>query len=62
MGQFIENKPVSCNVCGNYPIHGREETYRANRVTIHECRWACDRCGNLIRVDENRVDEKQTGN
>ena len=62
MGHFIENRPVSCNMCGNYPVHGSEDTYRQQKVTIHECRWVCSRCGNLVRVDESRVDEEKTTN
>lgn len=62
MGNFIENRPVSCNVCNNYPIYGREETYRMNKVTIQECRWVCSRCGNLVRVDENRLDDEKESN
>lgn len=62
MAQFIENRPVSCNMCGNYPVHGREDTYKTREATIHECRWTCHRCGSLVRVDENRIDEEKTSN
>jgi len=62
MAEFIENRPVSCNVCGNYPIYGQENKYKANRVIVHECRWVCHRCGNLVRVDENRINEEKENN
>lgn len=58
MGELIENRPVTCNVCGAYPIYGREDTYRANRVIVHECRWVCGRCGNLVRLDEKTEEER----
>jgi hypothetical protein len=55
MGEYIENKPMGCNVCGNYPIFGQENSTEVGDNVIIECRWICDRCSNVVRVDEKAV-------
>ena len=62
MAEFIENRPVTCNVCGAYPIYGQESTYRDRKDIVRECRWVCSRCTNLVRVDENRTHEEPKTN
>lgn len=51
MPEFIENRPMPCSICGNY-VQGTESSYTVKSGVMHECRWICGRCGNLVRVDE----------
>jgi len=55
MAEYIENRPVSCSSCGNYPVYGQESSTEVKDGTLLECRWTCPRCGNLVRVDEKVV-------
>jgi hypothetical protein len=57
--QFIENRPIGCNMCGYNPVFGREDTYKRGRSIVTECRWVCPRCNNLIRVDENESSQEK---
>ena len=59
MSEFIENKPIGCNMCGYEPIYGQESTNNNKNQTIFECRWVCPRCGSLVRVDEKVVNEEK---
>jgi hypothetical protein len=55
MAQLIENRPIGCTFCGCSPVFGKDE-YCGN---IHEVRWVCPRCGNLLRVDEEVINEAE---
>ena len=57
MGNFINNRPVSCIYCGMVNNHGKEtSTVLRNNETLHECKWCCSRCGRLIRRD-NKIEK-----
>lgn len=56
MSEYIENRPVSCSSCGHYPIFGRESSAPTHNGILIECRWICDRCGVLVRVDEKVIE------
>ena len=46
----VENKPIPCNFCGA-SVHGRVTPQQnASKEIIKECRWICNRCGNLIKI------------
>jgi hypothetical protein len=46
----VENKPIPCNFCGA-SVNGRVTPQQnASKEIIKECRWICNRCGNLIKI------------
>jgi len=47
----IENRQVGCTICGN-AVRGRESSQETRGGILHEIRWTCGKCGNLIRLDE----------
>lgn len=57
MGMLIENRPVGCRSCGFGPVNGREDQIRSGKDLIREIRWICPRCGSLVRVDEEKINE-----
>lgn len=58
MANFEQNTPISC-YCGYAPVNGRESQYEDRFGNIvHECKWICPRCLQLVRSDE-RIEEKQ---
>lgn len=58
MSQFIQNTPVKCSACGAYPVNGVESTEIQFGKLIHECRWMCNRCGRLVRRDEEEIKQE----
>jgi hypothetical protein len=59
MGSLIENRPVGCTSCGYGPVNGNEHQYNIGGKLMMEVRWVCPRCGTLIRIDEEVVNETQ---
>lgn len=57
MGNFVENRPIQCRVCG-FQVNGQESVYNNGRQTVHECRWVCHNCGCLVRCDERVIKEE----
>ena len=57
MGRLIENRPVSCRACNYGPVYGKEDTSNTPQGTLLEVRWTCPRCGSLVRVDEEYINE-----
>lgn len=56
MGKFEQNVQIACIYCGKQNILGRETSFKDRwGNTITECRWVCDRCGMLVRCDENKI-------
>jgi transposase-like protein len=56
MSNFTRNVPITCPACGNNPVMGRESSEKQrNGDVLHECRWVCDRCGSLARVDSETI-------
>ena len=59
MSEYIENRAVTCGVCGAYPVYGQENAIETQDKTLVECRWICGQCGNLVRVDEKAIDKNE---
>lgn len=57
MGEIIENRAIGCNFCGYGPNNGREIHTKIHEGIHREIRWACERCGRLLRVDEEVINE-----
>lgn len=57
MAKLIENRPVSCRACSYGPVYGKEDISKTSQGTLLEVRWTCPRCGSLVRVDEEYIDE-----
>jgi hypothetical protein len=49
--QTVENRPISCTFCGAQ-VHGKvnERVDQRTKQVVKECRWACGRCGNIVKI------------
>ena len=63
---YIENKPISCRVCGSGPWNGQEQQTTNPRTgdIVVECIWICGRCGarfaqGVVQVIKNEKPKKE---
>lgn len=49
--QNVTNRAIGCTFCGAQ-VNGRvnERLNPKTKQVIKECRWACSRCGNLVKI------------
>jgi len=61
MANYVSNKPIGCDFCGNGSIKGREFS-RLDRYgnTIVECKWTCGRCERLVKRDSKTIPPAKT--
>ena len=59
MPNLIENRPIGCHICHYGPIFGREDKMNTPQGILLEVRWVCPKCGSLVRVDEEYVNETE---
>jgi hypothetical protein len=53
MGNLIRNTVIGCSFCQNKHVRGKLIEKKDNMGNpITECRWVCDRCGNVVRRDQ----------
>ena len=57
--QFQSNQQIPCSYCGYGPVIGQETNTPHGGKIIHECRWTCPRCGNLVRRDEEILEPNE---
>ena len=60
--KYIENRPINCRTCGFGPVHGKESITGKDRAgnTLVECRWICQRCTALVRLDEKTIPKEKS--
>ena len=55
MGNLIRNTIIGCSFCENKHVRGKITEKKDNMgKPITECRWVCDRCGNVVRRDQKQ--------